>query len=95
MADAFVPRPYIVMTSSAHMPTVVRARYINVAVVEVTTNAVPKMISPRARGVRRIISHSGPVHLGSHPKGGTAAELALSEAETLASYLNGIAWGAR
>jgi len=64
-----MPR-FIVMTSSAKMPMSCKGRYGNVAVVELTeeyaaANKVPLLISERARGVARIVWHSGPCNIGS------------------------------
>ncbi len=57
---------YIVMTSSAHMPSSCWGRYINVAIVKLQEGFVgtPKMISTHARGVASIVRHYGPCHVG-------------------------------
>jgi hypothetical protein len=79
---------YIVMTSSAAMPTSVKAHYRNVAVVETDGAGIPKMISPRARHLVRIVRSWERLHYGRNPKGGTAYERARREAEALAVELN-------
>lgn len=61
---------YIVMTSSAKMPSSCKGTYANVAVVQITPEFAaeskrPSMISERARGVVRVI------HLGHHNVGKT------------------------
>ncbi len=77
---------YIVMTSSAHMPNSCWGRYRNVAVVEVDPGARPKMISERARGVRRIVWSATRLHAGSEsPR--TAYGKALARAEALVATL--------
>jgi hypothetical protein len=57
---------YIVMKSSAHMPTKVKAAYVNIAVVQLTQNATannrrPSMISERSRDILRIARRWAPV----------------------------------
>jgi hypothetical protein len=82
---------WIVMTSSAKMPTSVKSPYRNVAVVKLSQEYTardlkPKMISIYARGVVRL--H----HLGHHHAGRTvkasAYERALAEAQRRAFELN-------
>lgn len=51
---------YVVLESSAHMPSKVRARYARIVVVQLSQEFTshdyrPKMISARARGVLRIV----------------------------------------
>lgn len=78
---------YIVMTSSAHMPSSCMGRYKNVAIVEVENeNTVPKMISERARGVVRIVRHYGPQSVGKTAR--CAFERALREARSECDHLN-------
>lgn len=83
-----LPR-YIVQTSSAHMPTSVRAPYRNVAVLELDgSGRVPAMISERARGVVRVVRvvrHYGPQHARG---ANTAYAWTLAEAQQLADRLN-------
>jgi hypothetical protein len=78
---------YIVMTSSAQMPSTVMASYRNVAVVE-TDGEVPKFIGTRARHTVRIVESWRNCHYGRNPKGNTAYERALRDATALAAKLN-------
>lgn len=85
---------WIVMTSSAHMPSSCWGRYRNVALVQLTQEYTarrllpthqPRMISERARGVLRV------VHLGKYSVGKTfrcAYHAARAVAEARASALN-------
>lgn len=84
---------HIVMTSSAKMPSSVRAPYVNVAVVQLNQhytarNLRPKMISERAVGVLRVI------HLGHYPANGkterSGYRQALKRAKDLAARLNNV-----
>jgi hypothetical protein len=78
---------YIVMTSSAKMPSSVKHPYRNVAIVEVDDPAIyPAMISEHARNVRRIVRHFGPRATGKTER--CAYRVALAEAETMAAKLN-------
>lgn len=56
--------PFTVMVSSAKMPRSVRVPYVHVAVIETDGVTIPKMLSLRAKGVRRIVWLSGPQHVG-------------------------------
>ena len=84
---------YIVMTSSAHMPSSCRGTYRRVAVVQLdqyftANNLRPAMISDRAKGVLRVRD------LGKHSVGKTercAYARTLKEAEALAYALNNTA----
>ena len=76
---------YIVMTSSAHMPTSCKGRYRNVAVVEVEDGIYPKMISTHAKGVRSIVRHFGPQNCGTTDK--CAYRRTLVEAAALVESL--------
>ena len=79
-------RDWIVMTSSASMPAKVKSPYRNVAVVEVDDRGVvPKMISERAKGVRRIVWHSGPQSVGKTER--CAYRMALAAAQAMAERL--------
>lgn len=80
--------PYIVKTSAARMPSTVKARYRHVAVMEVDPDTVPSMISPRARGVRRIIQTWDRCHVGQTDR--CAYRVALAEATALAERLNAL-----
>ena len=78
---------YITMTSSCNSPAGKRwSGYRNIAIVEVEPgfDGTPKMISERARGVRRIVAYSYSVYLGSR---GAGAQL-LAEYERRAAELN-------
>ena len=80
-----VPR-YVVMTSRAG-PRGGRGNYRNVRVVETDRQEMPKMVSPRARHLVRIVRD-----LGAHYEGVTEAcayRRALAEAEAMAARLNG------
>jgi len=84
---------HVVMTSSAKMPSSVRAAYVNVAVVQLNqeytaNNWRPKMISERARGVLRVI------RLGHYPAAGktdrSGYQQAMKRANELALQLNSV-----
>jgi hypothetical protein len=80
---------YIVMHRTAHMPTSVKARYRRIGVVELAPGfeGEPSMLSPRAKGVVRIVETWERLHAGTYgPK--TAFARALVEAEALAAKLN-------
>ena len=81
-----IPR-FLVMTSSAKMPSSVKAHYRNVAVVETDQTKYPAMISEHARGLVRIVSYRGKLNVGKCVR--SAYALALAEAETMAERLNG------
>ena len=81
---------HIVMTSSAKMPSIVRARYRNVAIVQLNQeytakNLRPKMISDRAVGVLRV-HHLGHFHVGKTERG--AYQQALARATETAMRMN-------
>jgi hypothetical protein len=80
-----IPR-FLVMTSSAKMPSSVKARYRNVAVVETDGTKYPAMISGHARGLVRIVSYRGRLNVGKCVR--SAYALALAEADALAEELN-------
>lgn len=78
---------YIVKTSSAKMPASVKAQYRNVAIIEVDDNITDvSMISERAKGVKRIVRHYGPLHVGKTDR--CAYRVALAEATAEAAVLN-------
>ena len=81
-----VPR-FLVMTSSAKMPSSVKAHYRNVAVVETDGTRYPAMISEHARGLVRVVSYRGRLNVGKCVR--SAYALALEEAEAMAERLNG------
>lgn len=81
---------WVVMTSSAKMPSRVQAEYRNIALVKRTeeyanANLMPKMISTHARGVE-IVRHLGHFHVGRTPRG--AFQKAFYAAEEQAAALN-------
>lgn len=58
---------FVVKTASCKMPSKVKAPYRKVAILEVEDDfagALPSMISLRAKGVKRIVYDSGPLHAG-------------------------------
>jgi hypothetical protein len=86
--------PYIVQTASAKMPTSVKAPYRRVAVIQVEPGYTEvSMISPRARGVVRIIDTWERLHAGRNGGTGTAYARALRQARDLAHSLNSIETG--
>jgi hypothetical protein len=80
--------PYIVKTSAARMPSSVKARYSHVAVMDVEPDTWPSMISPRARGVRRIVQTWARCHVGQTDR--CAFKRAVAEADRLAAQLNAL-----
>lgn len=79
--------PYIVMHSVAKMPASVRHPYKRVAVVEVDTISIkPKMISTRARGVKRIVETWERCNVGKAIN--SAYARAMENAGVLAADLN-------
>jgi hypothetical protein len=81
------PSEFIVMTSSAKVSGKAKqfGRYRNVAVLEIEPGTRPAMISERARGVRRIVWHSGSVSVGKSDR--CAFARAQREAEALVATL--------
>ena len=77
--------PYQIMTSSERMPSNCRGRYRRVAVVETETEDRPAMISPRARGVIRIVQEWRDLNEGKTDR--CAYQRALAEAEQLLHQL--------
>lgn len=79
---------HIVMTASACMPTSCWGRYGKIAVVELEPGfeGEPKMISARARGVKRVVALWDRQHIGSTTR--CAFSRALAEAEELCAELN-------
>jgi hypothetical protein len=81
--------PFIVQTASARMPTSVKAPYRRVAVIQVEPGYTEvAMISPRARGVVRVVETWERCHAGWHAGPDTAYGKACREAKTLAAALN-------
>jgi len=78
---------YIVMTATASMPASCWGRYRRVAVVELEAgfDEMPKMISPRARGISRIVRIWESLNVGLTKR--CAYRVALAEAEGLAAKL--------
>lgn len=85
-----LPR-FIIMTAAACMPGTCWGEYGRIAVVELEpgTTEAPKMISTRARGVRRIVSLEDRLHVGGRY---SAFGLAKARAIDLCDDLNG-QWG--
>lgn len=82
---------FIVMVASAKMPAKCWGRYVRVAVVETDgSGTYPKMISERARGVRRIVATWERCNVGTTEA--CASEMAQSAAHELARKLNEVAW---
>lgn len=77
---------YIVMTSSAKMPSTCRGRYRNVAVVQTDGTTVPKMISRRAKGVVDILGFWEKLNVGKTEA--CAYRRALVEANAVVNRLN-------
>ena len=78
---------YIVMTASAKMPLTCKGRYGRVAVVEVEDpNVTPKMISERARNVRRVVETWERQYWGRTDR--CAFYRAVGEAQQMADKLN-------
>ena len=84
---------FIVMTAAAHMPNSVKARYRRVAVVETDGTAYPKMISERAKGVKRIVETWERCNVGRNKR--SAYARALAEASELCDRLNAAEQAAR
>ena len=83
---------FIVMTATAQMPASVRSPYQRVAVVEVDEailgpDELPKMISPRARGVIRVVETWERCFVGSSDR--CAFRRALVEACAMVERLEG------
>jgi len=78
---------YIVKTSSAKMPTSVKAQYRNIAILEIEDGLDDvSMISERAKGVRRIVTHYGAHHVGKTDR--CAYCVTLAKATAAAAALN-------
>ena len=74
---------YIVMTSSAKMPSTCKGEYRNVAIVEIEDGAdYPLMISKRAKGVVRIVSQLPPTYVGKTDRCAYAKALAWATEQT-------------
>lgn len=79
--------PYIVKDAAARMPSSCWGRYRRVAVLEVDEGVTDvKMISDRARGVRRIVQTWERLNVGSTER--CAFQVALTKAKALAAELN-------
>ena len=78
---------YIIMTATAKMPASNRyGRYGKVALCEVQKGQQPKMISPRARGMVRVVEVRDRLFRGSTPR--CAFQKALAELTARAAELN-------
>ena len=91
---------WIVMTSSAKMPSSCWGKYYNVALVHINQEYTakglrPKMISDRARGVSKLSTmRSAVIEMGRHHVGTTyrcAYNRAMTEAAKRAHRLNNLA----
>ncbi len=76
---------FIVMSSSAKMPSSCWGRYRRVAVIEMGNGTIPSMISKHARGVVRIIETWERLNVGKTDK--CAYDQALMAADALRSKL--------
>ena len=78
------PSRFILVESSAHMPTSVKAAYDHCAVVEVDADFLGRIpgISTRFRGVRGVVATWGP-----YPRSGKTAKSARVQAHTEAAAL--------
>jgi len=75
------------MTTKAQMPGSVKSPYGKVAVVELDGSGIePKMISERARGIKRIVQVWDRQFMGKTDK--CAYAIAFKEAQELAEKLN-------
>lgn len=82
---------FVVVTSSAKVPASRRrfpTQYRNVAVIEAENGIVPKMISPRAKGVIEIVAMWPACAVGKTDR--CAYDKALLQANQLAAKLNGV-----
>lgn len=80
---------FIVMTAAACMPATCKGTYRRVAVVQVFDPEVkPKMISERARNVRRIVKTWERLNVGRTDA--CAYRKALAEAQEMANNLNSL-----
>jgi hypothetical protein len=75
------------MHRTAHMPSGVKAPYRRVGVVELAPGQEdePKLLSPRARGIVRVVETWERLHARG---ANTAFHRAMAEAEALAAKLN-------
>jgi len=82
-------QPYIVMCSAASMPSSCWGSYKRVSVVKLAPGAgVPRMISPRARGVQKIVATWEKCNVGKTAR--CAFECSLIAAQDMARDLNRI-----
>lgn len=81
-------KKYIVMSAQERMPTTCWGNYSKVAVVELEpgTNSTPKMISERAKGIKRIVQIWRRLYVGKTDR--CAFSRARAEAEVWANELN-------
>jgi len=80
---------YVTMSKSEKMPSSCWGKYRKVAVVEVEDGfkGEPKMISERARGVKRVVKEWRRLNVGATNR--SAAAKAMAEAMKLCDELNG------
>ena len=92
----FLPQPsnfgerYIVRHSAAAMPGSCWGTYRRIAILELVNGGVnPRMISARARGVKRVVQTWEKLNVGKHaPSGACAFSRAWQEATALCADLN-------
>ena len=83
--------PYIIKISAAKMPSSVRAPYKRIAVLEVEDGVTKiAMISPRARGVRRVVQVWDRVPAQSSRGANTDYGRAMAEATALRDTLTAV-----
>ena len=81
---------YIVISSSAQMPSSCRGQYRRVGVVELEpgVEGPPTMLSARSRQVKRVVETWENLNVGKTER--CAYQRALREAEAMADRLNGV-----
>ena len=77
---------FLVKVSAARMPSSCWGMYARVGVLECDPGAAPKMLSARARGVRRVVATWEKLHVGRTTR--CAFQRALAEACAMAARLN-------
>jgi hypothetical protein len=84
-----MPNRYMILTATTSMPLDCWGRYRRLAVVEVEAgfSGAPSMISPRARGVVRVVKTWEKLHYGKTER--SAYGRAHAEAEALIATLTG------
>jgi hypothetical protein len=85
-----ITHPFVVRTSSEHMPRSCWGTYRRIAVIKTRDGKIPPMISERARGVIRIVCGWRRLNVGGER---SAYHRALRDAQWLARALNSADWG--